>query len=78
MTDSPARIPRVELDTLVMTATDAVDCALAGEVADGYTALLAGLERAREISEGEPWGPALITRWQIAVHGYCERYGVRE
>jgi hypothetical protein len=36
-------IPASEADTLMMTVTDAIDSAAEGQVADGYTTLLAGL-----------------------------------
>ena len=53
-------IPRPELITLVVAMTDAEDLAAEGNPADGYTALLAGLHRAREAeADGEEWGAAL-------------------
>jgi hypothetical protein len=44
-------LPDHELDTFLMRVTEAVDLARAGDVADGYTALLAGLHRAREMAD---------------------------
>ena len=69
-------LPIAEIDTLTMTVLNAVDLAAEGKLTDGYTALLAGLERADELEE--PWAPELVARWRQAVERYCTEYGVRE
>ena len=71
-------IPPTETQTLVLTVANAVDCAEAGEVADGYTCLWAGLERARELAEDDRflWAPDLVREWEREVERYCQRYGV--
>jgi hypothetical protein len=56
---------------------EAVELAGEGKAADGYTALLAGLERAREAEEdGEPWAEELVRRWNVAVENYAARHGI--
>jgi hypothetical protein len=70
-------IPRPELVTLVVAFTDAEDLAAEGNAADGYTALLAGLHRAREAEEdGEEWGAALVSRWREACELFAEWHGI--
>ncbi len=69
-------LPRIELDS-VLTVQEALDLAEEGNAADGDTALLAGLERAREAEEnGEPWGEELVRRWREALERYAERHGI--
>lgn len=71
-------LPTNEIDTLTMTVTDAIDLAAEGNAADGYTALLAGLQRAEEIAEeGVEWGPELVERWRTACSNYAKQYGVK-
>jgi hypothetical protein len=70
-------LPTNEIDTLAMTVTDAVDLAVEGKLADGYSELLAGLKRAEEIAaEGVEWGPELVHWWRGALENYCDSYGV--
>jgi hypothetical protein len=70
-------LPDHEINTLILTVTEAVDLALAGEIADGYQALLAGLHRAEEIAEeGEPCAEELVARWRRALDTYAKRWGV--
>lgn len=75
---SPALpIPRNELDTHLLTVREAVDLAEEGKAADGRTALLAGVTRAREAVEGgEPWGAELVGRWEAAVENCAARHGI--
>ena len=48
-----------------------------GKAADGYTALLADLTRAREAQEdGEPWAGDLVRRWETAVENYAARHRI--
>jgi hypothetical protein len=73
-------IPRNEIDTVLPTVDEAVELAEEGKAADGYTALLAGLERAREAGEdGEPWAGELVGRWgqRWRQGGRTTRPGVR-
>ena len=70
-------IPTSEIDTLTMTLTEAIDLALEGSLADGYTALMAGLQRVEENAEkGAEWGTALVARWRLACENYVLRYDV--
>lgn len=70
-------IPHHELDTFLLTVNGAVELAEEGQAAEGYSALLAGVERAREAAEvGEPWGGELVRRWQDARDRYAERYQI--
>jgi hypothetical protein len=70
-------LPDHELDTFLTTVTDAVDLARTGDVADGYTALLAGLHRAKEIAaEGEPWGQEWVTRYRKALENFAREWRV--
>jgi hypothetical protein len=67
-------LPTKEIDTLTMTVTEAIDFAAEDNVADGYTALMAGLQRAREIAEeGIEWGAELVGRWRLACENYARR-----
>jgi hypothetical protein len=70
-------LPDHELDTFLITVTEAVDLVRAGEVADRYTALLAGLHRAREMADtGEPWAAELVRRYREAVENYAREWRV--
>lgn len=56
---------------------EAVELAEEGQATDGYTALLAGLSRAREVVEdGEPRGEELFRRWEAAVANDAARHGI--
>jgi hypothetical protein len=72
---------------LLLTVEDAVDLvrclclrrlrARDGDPAEGYTALLAGLHRAREAeADGETWARELMTRYREALERFAEMYGV--
>src|SRR5437762_3951666 len=72
-------IPREEMRRLVLAVTEASETAGGGRLADAYTILLDGVERARVLRDwGEPWAPALVSCWIEAVEGYCLQYGLRE
>jgi hypothetical protein len=72
-------LPTSEIDTLTMIVTDAIGLALESNVADGYTALMAGLQRAEESAEeGVWWGPELVARWRLACENYVKRYRVKK
>jgi hypothetical protein len=73
----PPMLPDHELDTLLITVTDAVDLARAGDVAEGYTALLAGLHRAKEVAAaGEPWAGELVSRYREALENFAREWRV--
>jgi hypothetical protein len=75
--ESGAMLPRQEIDILTMTATQAVELAKEGHLSDGYSALLAGFERAQEIaSVGEVWGEELLSRWRGVCLNYAKLYGL--
>ena len=64
-------LPPHELNTLLLTATEAADLATSGEVLNGYRCLLAGLERAEAAERaGEPWGPALVAGYRKVLLRY--------
>ena len=66
-TDSGDVIPPNEIVTLTGIVTEAIELAVEGKPEDGYTTMLAGLQRAVEIAaEGVEWGPELVQRWRIA------------
>ena len=72
-----SRLPRHELDAFLMTVPEATDLAMDGQTKEGYLALLAGRERAREAAEeGEAWGGELATRSEEALARYGERWNV--
>jgi hypothetical protein len=72
-----AMLPTPEIDILTLAATNAIALANEGHLADGYSALLAGFERAQEIaSVGEVWGEELVKRWQVACDRYAKLYGL--
>jgi hypothetical protein len=69
-------LPRDELTTLFIAVADAVDHAHKGDLAGGYTLLLAGLQRARKAhADEEPWGEELIGRYRDAMDRYLEYWG---
>jgi hypothetical protein len=73
----PPMLPSHELDAFLLTVEEAVDLARTGNAADGYTALLAGLHRAREAdSDGATWAPDLVARYREAIERFAEMYGV--
>jgi hypothetical protein len=71
-------IPAHEIDTYVLTASEAVDLALAGEVSSGFLCLSGGLERAQEAeADGEVWGWQLVKPYREALDRYTREYGAR-
>ncbi len=71
-------IPDAEIDLLTESMDDAVSLAALGFLADGYTLLLDGFERAENLkSEEHPWVAELVLRWALACENYAESYGVR-
>jgi hypothetical protein len=69
-------LPRNELTSLLIAVADAVDHAHRGELADGYTLLLAGLQRARKAqADREPWGEELVAGYHEAMDRYAEYWG---
>jgi len=68
-------LPDHELNTFLTTVADAVDVAREGDPAEGYTAPLAGLHRAREAeADGEVWAGELGTRYRDALERFAEMY----
>jgi len=71
-------LPPSEIDILTRTVTEAIDLATARRPEDGYTTMLAGLQRAEEIAAEEiEWGPELVHRWRMACASYAKHFGVR-
>jgi hypothetical protein len=78
MVNLPLMLPDTEIDTLLTLVDDAIALAAAGQLADGYLLLLAGLHYAEaQREEGEPWAEELVERYRLAVENYCTGYGVR-
>jgi hypothetical protein len=70
-------LPDDELGSFLITVTDALKMARAGDIENGYIALLAGLHRAKEIAaEGQPWGAELVRRYQEAVENDAPEWRV--
>ncbi len=70
-------IPDSEIDLLTESVDDAISLAALGFLADGYTLLLDGFERAENLqADGEPWVAELVLRWALACENYAESYGV--
>lgn len=78
-------LPRREIDTLLLTVTDAV--ATKGKAAEGSLAdcgdgcgghdELYGLERAEAVrDDGEAWGAELVGPWTRALERYAERWRI--
>ncbi len=77
-TQTPNLSPPVhELEAVGQFAVRAIHLAQAGRLADGYTLLLTGYERAR-FHTSAPWGPSLVQGWEDVLWAYCERFGVRD
>ncbi|HEU4753292.1 MAG TPA: hypothetical protein VFU47_09310 [Armatimonadota bacterium] len=70
--------PEVELDAFIDRASEAMDLAHQGRIADGYERLAAGLLRAQyAAARGEPWAEPLRERYLELLACYREQYGVR-
>jgi hypothetical protein len=70
-------LPRPELDRFLLTVGLAAQLAGAGDAADGYSTLLAGLRRAEEaLAQQQPWGEELVARWRRAVDHFVRRHGI--
>ncbi len=73
--DIPA--PDYENQFVLLSVADAIAKAEAGRYADGFACLQAGLERAYEhVRAGEPWGAALVERWERSLENFCRTYPV--
>jgi hypothetical protein len=71
-------LPDDEIDTFLTLVDDAVALAAEGQLADGYSLLLAGFRYAEEQREhAAPWADELIERYRLALENYCSSYGVR-
>ena len=70
-------IPTEEIGRLTNVAAHALCRAAQGWVGTGYELLSWGKTRARRLrDQGEPWGEALLSRWEQACDSYAEAYGV--
>jgi hypothetical protein len=70
-------LPRPELDRFLLTVGLAAQLAGAGDAADGYSTLIAGLRRAEAaVAEQQPWGEELVARWRRAVDHFVRRHGI--
>jgi hypothetical protein len=68
-------LPLWEIDALRTALLEAVDLAVADEVAEGYECLRSGLRRAQALRDaGEPWGKELVHRYEQALDVYTSRY----
>jgi DNA-binding response OmpR family regulator len=73
--DGGDRLPNGEIDLLTMTAADAFDLAVRGNVSDGYACLSAGLQRAAAArAAGRPWADELAQDYQELRDHYVARY----
>jgi hypothetical protein len=69
-------IPENEITDLDSAVDEAVGLATEGQLAAGYTRLLNGLHRARELRQiGAPWAKALIRRYREAISVNIEVFG---
>lgn len=69
-------IPERELNAYFEAFTKALNLAAEGQIADGYTCLLAGWWRAQNAEgKGEPWAHELMKRYQQAMDNYQKQYG---
>lgn len=70
-------IPDTEIDLLTEAVDEAISMAVEGRLADGYTLLLDGFERAENLpADGETWVAELVLRWSLACTNYADLYGV--
>lgn len=68
------RIPPSELHLLETVTWSAA----LGDPADGYVSLVDGLARAQALRErAEPWGEALVGRWQRELAEFRKRFSVQ-
>ena len=70
-------LPPAEIRVLNRLTVLAVDMALNGYPAEGYTCLLEGSWRANDLHvAGAPWGMELTGHYREALNAYAERYSV--
>ena len=66
-----------EISNLLMAITASMNLAASGRLADGYTCLLAGLERAEHLADAdEPGATELVRILRQALENYTARYGL--
>ena len=71
-------LPDHELNTYLMTVTEALDLAQDGDVKNGDRCLLGGKERSQEaVDEGEPWGLELERRHEETPLRYGQEWGLQ-
>ena len=68
----------LEADYLSVVQCRAERLARAGWLAEGYTVLLAGLERARDLLSRDLFPAPLVLAWEGALRTYCELHWMRE
>jgi hypothetical protein len=72
------RVLELEADYLSVVQRRAGRLARAGWLAEGYTVLLAGLERARDLLGRGLFPPPLVLAWEGALRTYCELHWMKE
>jgi hypothetical protein len=78
VSDMYSLLPEAECQNLIQAEREAWNLAYQGRLADGYSLLLSGLERAEEVCvAGEEWGEALVFFWRVVVDWYCDHFAVR-
>jgi hypothetical protein len=68
----------LEADYLFTVQRRAERLARDGWLGEGYMVLLAGLERARDLTERGLRTPQLVISWEAAVRCYCEKHWMKE
>ena len=68
--------PDLEWSILVNATLEAMRLAAAGDLVDGHDELVRGMRRAEQLVARGEAGPELVLRWQLAIDGYCGRWGV--
>jgi hypothetical protein len=65
-------IPQEQLDTFVLTLSDAFGCGTEGRIPRGYLLLRDGLRAAQE--SGDPWASALVALWDRGLQQFKIRF----
>jgi hypothetical protein len=70
-------LPESEFEVLNRVFSESLDHAQDGQLAEGYTLLLAGLRRAEEAAEHQfPWADRLVGIYNQALNHYTHRFGI--
>jgi hypothetical protein len=68
-------IPDHEIDLLTNTVDTAISYVEVDQYVEAHAELVYGLRRSEVLKdEGHEWAETLCTRWQIAVHRFCEEF----